>query len=365
MKKFFTIFLVSVFFITACADPVPDPAPSQPDRKIFEWKMALTWPKTLQGLGTEAVKLVEDIEVMSGGRLKITIYGAGELFPALALFEQVKAGTVEMGHSSAYYWVAQEPAAQFFSTWPFGLLPQEIFAWLYAAGGLDLWQSLYAKHGLVVFPAGNTGAQMGGWFQKEITELADFQGLKMRIPGLASNAIVDAGGSAENLPAGELYQALEQGTLDALEWVGPYNDVIMGFNQVADYYYSPGWHEPGTVLELMINQDAWNELPPDLQKIIEIAAQAASLRIFAEYEARNAEYLAKIQAENRVQFREFPEDVLQAFRQSMEAALQEKAQVNPEFRRIFESAQKFQKLIRQWTNISEKSFLKTCRKPAN
>ena len=344
-----------VFLLSSCGENQTSVSLDYGEQ-TFSWKMAMTWPENLPGLGTGAKALAERIETMSGGRLKVKVYGAGELFPALELFDQVKLGTVEMGHGAAYYWVGKEPAAQFFTAIPFGFNAQQMNAWLYNGGGLELWQEVYGKHGLKVFPAGNTGVQMGGWFNKEINKPEDLKGLKMRIPGFAGQAFTDNGGSAENIPVGELYQAIEKGTIDALEWVGPYNDTVMGFDQVAKYYYYPGWHEAGPTLELIINQEAWDELPADLQAIVEAASAEANVKMLSEFEANNARKLADIEAEGRVELREFPPAVLEAFRASTLRTLEEKSTEDATFAKIYASVKDFQETASRWYEVSEKAY---------
>ncbi len=205
---------------------------------------------------------------MCGGRIQVKVYGAKELVPAFEVFDAVSRGTAEMGHGAAYYWKGKNEAAQFFSTVPFGLTAQEMNGWIYHGGGQALWEELYDQFGLVPAPAGNTGVQMGGWFNKEINCLADLKGLKMRIPGLGGEVLRRAGGTPVNLPGGELFTSLQSGTIDATEWVGPYNDLAFGLYKAAKYYYYPGFHEPGTFLEAMINQKALESLPEDLQAIV-------------------------------------------------------------------------------------------------
>ena len=193
---------------------------------------------------------------------------AGELVPAFEVFDAVSSGTAEMGHGAAYYWKGKSEAAQFFASVPFGMNAQELAAWFYYGDGLSLWREVYEPFGLIPAPAGNTGVQMGGWFNKEINGLADLEGLKMRIPGLGGEVLRRAGGTPVNLPGGEIFTALQTGSIDATEWVGPYNDLAFGLHQVARYYYYPGWHEPGTCLEAMFNAEAFAALPEDLRTAI-------------------------------------------------------------------------------------------------
>jgi TRAP-type mannitol/chloroaromatic compound transport system substrate-binding protein len=215
----------------------------------YKWKMVTTWPKNFPGLGTAANKLAYLIGEMSGGRIQVKVYGAKELVPAFEIFDAVSKGTAEMGHGAAYYWKGKSEAAQFFTTVPFGLTAQEVNAWMYYGDGLNLWKELYSQFNLVGVPAGNTGVQMGGWFNKEINSLADLKGLKMRIPGLGGEILKRLGGTPVNLPGGELFTALQSGAIDATEWIGPYNDLAFGLFKAAKYYYYPGFHEPGTILE--------------------------------------------------------------------------------------------------------------------
>ena len=242
--------------LVACGQAQEGNAPSIQTRKNFKWKMVTTWPKDFPGLGTGANRLAQTIGDMSGGQLEVKVYGAGELVPAMGVFDGVAGGTAEMGHASAYYWKGKHEATQFFSAVPFGLTAQEINGWLSYGGGQELWDELYAGFGLKAFPAGNTGVQMGGWFNREINALDDFSGLVMRMPGLGGEVLRRLDATVQNLPGGEIFQALKTGAIDATEWVGPYNDLAFGFHQAAKYYYWPGWHEPGTTMEAMINRTA-------------------------------------------------------------------------------------------------------------
>ena len=257
----------------------------------YSWKMVTTWPKNFPGLGTGAENLANLINKLSSGRIKITVYGAGELVPAFEIFDAVSRGIAELGHGSAYYWKGKNESLQFFSTVPFGLTANEMNAWLYYGGGQELWQKAYSKFNLVPMAAGNTGIQMAGWFNKEINSLDDLKGLKMRIPGLGGEVLKRAGGTPVNLPGGELFTALKTGTIDATEWVNPYNDLAFGLHKAAKYYYYPGWHEPGTTLECFLNKEIFDSLPEDLQNIITGAAKIANLDMLSEYIARNNEAL--------------------------------------------------------------------------
>ena len=235
-----------------------------------------SWPKNFPGLGLAPEKFADYVNEMSAGRLTIKVYGAGELVPGFEVFDAVSQGTVQMGHSGAYYWKGKIPAAPIFSAIPFGMTATEFNAWLHYGGGLALWQKLYQPFGIIPLAGGNSGAQFAGWFKKEIASVDDLKGLKMRIPGLGGEVLKRAGAIPVTLTGGEIFSALQSGAIDASEWVGPYNDLAFGFYQAADFYYSSVWHETGTNLEFLINQKALNELPEDLQKIIEIAAKAVN-----------------------------------------------------------------------------------------
>jgi TRAP-type mannitol/chloroaromatic compound transport system substrate-binding protein len=324
----------------------------------YKWKMVTTWPKNFPGLGTAANKLAALIGEMSGGRIKVKVYGAKELVPAFETFDAVSRGTAEMGHGSAYYWKGKSEAAQFFSTVPFGLTAQEMNAWMYYGDGLKLWTELYEKFGLVPAPAGNTGVQMGGWFNKEINSLGDMKGLKMRIPGLGGEVLKRLGGTPVNLPGGELFTSLQSGAIDATEWVGPYNDLAFGLHKAAKYYYYPGFHEPGTVLEAIINKKALEELPKDLQSIVLNACRVVNQDLLSEYTARNPAALDDLLNKHKVDMRVYPDDVLQQLRKISEEVVAELAGKDAFSKRVYDSYFKFYQQAKRWSDISELAYLK-------
>lgn len=324
---------------------------------VIEWRMYTTWPKNFPGLGTGANRLAESITRMSGGRLKVTVYGAGERVPALEVFDAVSRGSAQMGHGGAYYWKGKAAAAPFFASVPFGFTAQEMNAWLYYGGGLELWRELYAPFNLMPFDAGNTGTQMGGWFRKPINSVADLRGLKMRIPGMGGEVMARLGVTAVNIPGGELFTALSTGTIDATEWVGPYNDLAFGLHRAAPYYYYPGWHEPGTCLEALVNLDAWNALPADLQAIVSTACAATSHTLLAEMTARNQAALKTLVEEHGVQLRPFPPEVLAALRAAAETLVEEAASADPFSARVVASYRAFRAQVFETTRISEQAFL--------
>lgn len=340
----------------AVATSVAAPAVVGAAEKKLKWKMVTSWPRNFPGLGTGAAWLAESITEMSGGRLTVKVYGGGELVPPLEVFDAVSRGTAEMGHSGAYYWKGKSPATQFFSAVPFGLTAVEMHAWLQFGGGIELWRELYDRFNLVPFDAGNTGVQMGGWFNKEVNTVADLKGLKMRIPGLGGEVLKRLGGTPVSLPGSELFTALQSGAIDATEWVGPYNDLAFGLYKAAKHYYYPGWHEPGPVLECMINKDAWLSLPKDLQAIVSAATQAVSTRMLAEYTANNNQALNTLVTKHGVDLRRFPDDVLASLRKTSDEVVAEVAAEDPLTQRVYDSYRSFRDSVMAWHDVSERAY---------
>lgn len=324
----------------------------------YKWKMVTTWPKNFPGLGTGANNLAKLITEMSGGRIDVKVYGAKELVPAFEVFDAVSRGTAEMGHGAAYYWKGKSEAAQFFAAVPFGLTAQEMNGWLYHGGGMALWEQIYDRFNLIPAAAGNTGVQMGGWFNKQINSLGDLKGLKMRIPGLGGEVLKRAGGTPVNLPGGELYTSLQSGAIDATEWVGPYNDLAFGLYKAAKYYYYPGWHEPGTTLEAMVNKDAFNKLPKDLQSIVLNACKVVNQDMLAEYTARNNAALHTLVNKHNVDLREFPDDVLAKLRQLSDEVVAEVAAKDKLTKQVYESFRTFRDQVMEWHKVSEQAYLR-------
>ena len=331
----------------------------------YHWKMVTTWPRNLPVLGTGANFFAKQIEDMSGGRIKITVYGSGELVGPFEVFDVVARGTVEMGHGASFYWAGKSQTMQLFTAIPFGLTAQEVNAWLHHGGGLELWQRVYAKYGVIPFAVGNSAMQMGGWFNKEINSIDDLKGLRMRIPGLGGNAFQKAGGIAVALPASEVFPALQSGAIDAAEWSGPFSDLALGLHRIAKYYYYPGWQEPGSSLEAIVNLDAYNSLPPDLQSIVRHAARAASLDMLAESTANNNRALNLLINEHNVQLRRFPDDVLNKLAEYSQESLAELAGKDPLFREVYESLREFRDSVMDWQNISELEYLQVREEAIN
>lgn len=343
--------------VAGCAKEAADCGPASAGQ-TFTWKMVTTWPPNFPGLGVGVVNLVDFIERASGGRLRIKIYAAGELVPAFEVFDTVSSGTAEIGHGAAYYWKGKSAATQFFTSIPFGMSAQEMKGWLYHGGGLELYREVYAEFGLLPFLAGNTGVQMGGWFNREINSVEDLNGLKMRIPGLGGEVLKRAGGTPVNLPGAELFTALQTGSIDATEWVGPYNDIAFGLHKAAKYYYYPGWQEPGPVLECIVNRAAFDKLPPDLQAIVEIACSAVNDQMEAEFTARNAATLEQIIADGEIDIRPFPDEVLGELRKLSDGVIEDMAKEDPFVARVAESFGTYRNSVNAWTEISEYAMLK-------
>lgn len=328
-------------------------------KETYRWKMVTTWPKNFPGLGTAPERFAEAVEQMSGGRLTVKVYGAGELVPALEVFDAVAQGTAEMGHGAAYYWKGKVPEAQFFAAVPFGLNAQEMNGWLHFGGGMDLWREAYAPHGLIPFAGGNTGVQMGGWFNREIKSLRDLKGLKMRIPGLGGEVFEKAGGVPVLLPGGEIFTSLQTGAIDATEWVGPYNDLAFGLHKAAKVYHYPGWHEPGTTLEFLVSQKAMSELPSDLQAIVRYGTAYANGSMLDEYTARNANALDQLIKEHGVKVVPYPKDVLEELKRLSNEVLERESERSPLAKRIYDSFMAFANSSRSFQEVSEKAYLET------
>lgn len=325
----------------------------------IKWKMVTTWPKNFPGLGSGANNLARLITEMSGGRIKVKVYGAKELVPAFEVFDAVSRGTAQMGHGAAYYWKGKTAAAQFFAAVPFGLTAQEMNGWLYHGGGLELWRETYAPFGIIPAAAGNTGVQMAGWFNKKITTIDDLKGLKMRIPGLGGEVLKRAGGTPVSLPGGEIFSSLKTGAIDASEWVGPYNDLAFGLYKAAKFYYYPGWHEPGTTLEALINKEALDALPKDLQSIVLNACKIANQDMTAEYTTRNQQALDTLVHKHKVKVLKLPDEVLAKLQILSDEVINEVAATDKMTKKVFKSFAAYRDKVKQWSKISDLAYLQS------
>ncbi len=359
----YLIYLSILIFVVSCSDTSSTSEVIKPSKEEkYNWRLVTSWPKNYPGLGMAPERIADLVEEMSDGQMTITVYGAEEQVPAFGVFDAVSSGSHQMGHSGGYFWKGKVPAAQFFTSVPFGLTADEINAWVNRGGGLELWREIYEPFNIYPIPAGNTGTQMFGWFNKEINSLEDIKGLKMRIPGIGGEVLKEAGGIPVTLPGGELFTALQTGVIDATEWVGPYNDLTFGFHQAAKYYYYPGWHEPGPMLELLINIDAWNSLPNHLQVIIETATKAVNQDMLDEYLAKNNQALTELIEAHGVELRKLPDDVIEEFRKISNKILDDLAKEDEVISKVYDSYLKFKNDVSAYHEISEDAFVESRNK---
>ena len=340
---------------------VTDAILSQSDLPELDWQMTTSWPGSLIGtIGAGAQIFADELLKISGGKFKITPRVAGEIVGGLEVLPTVRDGGVEAGHTASYYYVGISPVTQFGTAVPFGLTSRQQNAWLYEAGGLEMLREFYAEQfGLIQFPAGNTGVQMGGWFTKEINSIADIQGLKMRIPGLAGRSFNNLGAEQVTVAGGEIVASIETGAIDAAEWVGPYDDLILGLGELGNdvlFNYHPGWWEPGSSLEVQLPLSLWNELPEEYQAAVENAAKAANIGTMAKYDVLNSGALAQVKAVAEI--REFPEDVLTAFKTDFESVLDDVAASDGAFNDILVPWREFRDKVQEWHSLAEASMLR-------
>lgn len=325
----------------------------------FTWKMTSAYPKGspfyFDGPGS-ATDLAKRIDAMSGGRLKIQVFGAGELVPAFEGFDAVRAGTVEMNHANSYFWTGKTFAAQYFTAVPFGMNFQGMNGWFYDGGGIDLWNEVYEPFGMVAMPCGNTGVQMTGWFKKEIKTVADLKGLKMRIPGLAGKVYAALGVDVKVLPGGEIFPALERGVIDAAEFVGPFQDRRLGLQKAAKFYHTTGWHEPATVSELLINKAAWQKLPKDLQAVVENAAAACNVISEGWCQKANSDAMEDLINNQKVIAKPLPDAVIKALRAETDKVLAEAIAKDPLTKKVHDSYKAFQAKYNRWSTYSEAAY---------
>jgi len=320
------------------------------------WKLVTTWPPNFPILGEACSLFAKWVNTMSNGRMQIQVFGGGELVPALECFDAVSSGAADMSHGAAYYWAGKTNAAQFFASVPFGMNAQQLNSWLIGGDGLKLWEELYAPFNLIPFPGGNSGVQMGGWFNKEINTIADFKGLKMRMPGLGGKVLSTVGASPVLISGGELYTSLERGVIDATEWMGPFHDYKMGFHEIAKYYYYPGWHETGTQLEFTVNKKKYEALPEDLQEIVRSACLRVNDWLLYTLEYQNALYLEKIKSETQVEIKNFPEDVLTQLKKAAAKEIEVVANKDQISKKIYANYQAFRQRISPWAELSERTY---------
>ena len=321
----------------------------------IRWRLASSFPKSLDTIFGGAEVFAKKVNDMTGGKFQISTHAAGELMPAFGVVDGVQGGTVEVAHTAPYYFFGKDETFAIGCAIPFGLNSRQMTAWMYHGNGLKLMREFYANYNIISFPGGNTGAQMGGWYRKEIKTLSDIKGLKMRIGGFAGKVLERMGAVPQNIPGGEIYQALEKGTIDAAEWVGPYDDKKLGFNKVAPYYYYPGWWEGGPQLDIMINTKAFEALSPEYKAIIEAAASYAHVDMQAKYDALNPQALKDLVA-SKVQVLPFPKAVMDAaFKESM-GLYEELNGKNANWKKVYEDYAAFRRDQNLWFRFTEATF---------
>jgi TRAP-type mannitol/chloroaromatic compound transport system substrate-binding protein len=358
------VMLVALLSLSACGEKQQSAAPAAaaaapaPAKEKIVWKLAQTWGTGFPIFGDAVIKMADMVKAMSDGEMEIRIDSANKHKAAFGILDMVNAGQYEMGHSASYYWKGKDPSTMFFTTMPFGMIAPEQYAWFYYGGGMELMKKVYDKHGVYSFPGGNTGNQMGGWFRKEINTLDDLKGLKMRIPGFAGEVLSKLGVVVTNIAPGELYTALDRGTIDALEWVGPSLDLNMGFQKIAPYYYT-GWHEPATELQFLVNKEKFDALPKHLQAILTTAMEFAAYDMYARSYHESAVNWATIEKDYpQVQIRSFSPEIISAMKKADEELLQEYSANDPQFKEILDSQRAYMKIARKWTVISDYAYLK-------
>ena len=319
------------------------------------WRMVTSWPKSLDTIFGGAQTVCDRVAAMTGGRFTIEPYAAGEIVPGLEVLDAVQNGTVECGHTASYYYVGKNPALAFGTSVPFGLTAQQQNAWYYHGGGLEIMHELYSDFNVISFPAGNSGAQMGGWFRNEVKSLQNLQGLKMRIPGLGGKIMSNLGVNVQVLPGGEIYLALERGAIDAAEWVGPYDDLKLGLNQAATYYYYPGWWEPGSSFEVQVNKSQWDKLPVEYQGILKSATMEANLNMISKYDAINGEAL-KTLVNGGTKLTPYTPEILQAAREAATQYYSDESNKSPAFKKVYDQWNQFRTSVVEWNKINELSY---------
>ena len=321
----------------------------------IKWRLASGFPKTLDAIFGATETVAKRVAAATGGKFQISLFAAGEIVPTAGVLDAVKDGTVEMGHAASYWYIGKDPALAFDTALPFGLNSRQQSAWMFDGGGLDLMREFFKDYNIYNIPCGNTGTQMGGWFRKEIKNLDDLKGLKFRVGGLAGQVLAKMGVVPQQIPPADIYPALEKGTIDATEWIGPYDDQKLGFNRVAKYYYYPGWWEGGPQLSIYVNTRHWASLPKEYQTILENACMYAHAEMQAAYDAKNPTALKQLIGSG-TQLRPFPHDMMAAGYKVATELYEETAAKNPKFKKIYEPWKKFRDDQLQWFAVAENRF---------
>ena len=341
--------------VGAAAGAVAAPALAQAAQPAITWRLASSFPKTLDAIYGPADAFTKRVSQLTGGKFTIRQFAAGEIVPGLQVMDAVQAGTVEMGHTPSYYYYGKDPTFAFDCAVPFGLTSRQQTAWFDQGGGRELMRDFFKDYGILNFMAGNTGTQMGGWYRKEIRTLADVKGLKIRIAGFAGRVMERMGAVPQQIPAGDIYTALEKGTIDAAEWVGPYDDEKLGLARVAPHYYAPGWWEAGPQLSFYVNIKEWEKLPKQYQAAIEAASYECHVRMQADYDAKNPAALARL-IKNGAKMHFFSRPILDAAYKISNEVMEEEAAKNAKFRKIYTPWKRFRQDQNMWASVSEASM---------
>ncbi|MCC6073255.1 TRAP transporter substrate-binding protein [Massilia sp. GCM10020059] len=341
--------------VGAAAGAVAAPALAQATQPAITWRLASSFPKTLDAIYGPADAFTRRVSQLTGGKFTIRQFAAGEIVPGLQVMDAVQAGTVEMGHTPSYYYYGKDPTFAFDCAVPFGLTSRQQTAWFDQGGGRELMRDFFKDYGIINFMAGNTGTQMGGWYRKEIKTLADVKGLKIRIAGFAGRVMERMGAVPQQIPAGDIYTALEKGTIDAAEWVGPYDDEKLGLARVAPHYYAPGWWEAGPQLSFYINIKEWEKLPKQYQAAIEVASYECHVSMQADYDAKNPAALARL-IKNGAKMHFFSRPILDAAYKISNQVMEEEAAKNAKFRKIYTPWKRFRQDQNMWASVSEASM---------
>jgi TRAP-type mannitol/chloroaromatic compound transport system substrate-binding protein len=317
--------------------------------------MTVSWPKSLDTLFGGPDLIAKKVAAATNGKFEIRVFAAGEIVPGLQVLDAVQAGTVEAGHTAMYYYIGKDPTFAFDTALPFGLNARQQTAWMHQGGGLELMREFFKDYGVISFPAGNTNCQMGGWYRKEIKSPKDLAGLKMRIGGFAGQVLTKLGVVPQQIAGGDIYPALEKGTIDAAEWVGPYDDEKLGFHKVAKFYYYPGWWEGGPQVSMIVNLKNWEALPKDYQAILEAACAETHVQMMAKYDALNPAALKRLVA-GGAQLRPFNREVLQACHKAAMELYAETSAKNEKFKKIYDAWSKFRDDQYLWFRVAEQAF---------
>ena len=352
------LFLSPATYLAACDNTNKQSKISIDKFPEFRLKMVTSFPKNLPDTDLPAQRLAKKIEQMSLGKIKISHYAAGELVPAFQVFDAVREQVADCAYTAPIYWISKDKAMSFFGCIPGGMTAKEIFVWLKHGKGQELWDNLYSKYNLKGFPAGNTGTTMGGWYNKEINNLKNFQGLKMRIPGLGGEILNRLGGMSVNMSGGEVINSLKLGAIDAAEWAGPWPDTVMGFHKVAKYYYGPGIHEPSTLCEFMLNKKIWNNLPEAYKEIIKNASYSNYIEVISEYFYKNANTLKVLKNDHNIEIEQYSYEIIESFFKYSKEIIEENINYDIIYKKIYDNWKEAIKIFNEYHKYSDNEYLK-------